>query len=103
MKKTIMVIVVIFMFIGCGTAGSGFNNMSSLYSVRTSITDDIRGQATLTSMLLAKDGSMTGWAWLLTLNKFEQNNQTLFVATVEYTANYTAGWAFIDEFLIRID
>jgi len=103
MKKVIIVILVCFVFIGCYSTGGGFNNMSSLYSINTKNVDDIRGQTTLTSMLIAKNGSMAGWAWLLTFNKFEQNNQTLFVMTVEYNANHTAGWAFIDEFLIRID
>ena len=103
MKKAIIVILVCLAFMSCYTTGGGFNNMSSLYSINSRNVDDIRGQTTLTSMLLAKDGSMAGWAWLLTLNKFEQNNQTLFVMTVEYSANHSAGWAFIDEFLIRID
>ena len=103
MKKAIIVFLVCFMFINCGTTSGGFNNMSSLYSIKTNNVDDIRGQSILTSMLIAKNGSMAGWAWLVSLNKFEQNNQTSFVITVEYNANHSAGWAFIDEFLIRID
>jgi len=103
MKKMITVLLICLFAVSCGTTGTGFNNMSSLYSTRTGNVDDIRGQSTLTSMLIAKDGSMAGWAWLLTLNKFEQNNQTLFIAIVEYNANNSTGWAFIDEFLIRVD
>ena len=89
--------VIFSVFIGCSTTER--LAMSSLYSISNDSKEDIRGTLNVSRLLIFKGIAMFSNE-VVTIDKFTQNEQSLFSVTVQYLG---PDWRFLQEIILKID
>jgi hypothetical protein len=99
MRKFLLALVITMVILGaCSTTTSFYRG--SVYNTMTETSEDIRGTANISRLLLYKYVEMFGGGDIVTFDKFIQNDITLYTFFVLYQG---ADWRFIDELMIKID